>query len=220
MEENQSKVTPSTDVPYTEHLDQQWNTKPQRNRQYNETYPPVHGQSFPPTGKAPKYTLQSNGSPKQKLLLEDRHTWIGFALGVVVGIAALIAVSFAVAPNAGDSGTNTRNPATSKSVSKNKYKLPHYKDIESFCGSDNGQVSLNAASDGTSISLVIPRMDDESYQVLQCVNIELDAPDSAVSKMQQTNGLSGTQHDSWNNVKVTWSYNGKSGFMATYEIKD
>lgn len=54
---------------------------------------------------------------------------------------------------------------------------------------------------------------------LGCLLGQLKAPESLVSKMNATSGLDGMQTDSWDGIKVTWSYNGNSGFNAVFEYE-
>lgn len=54
---------------------------------------------------------------------------------------------------------------------------------------------------------------------LGCLLGQLKAPQSLASKMNATSGLDGMQSDSWDGIKVTWSYNGNSGFNAVFEYE-
>ncbi|MBW3090598.1 hypothetical protein [Bifidobacterium miconisargentati] len=49
-----------------------------------------------------------------------------------------------------------------------------------------------------------------SDDVTSCLLSELDTPDSVRTKMGNTRALDGTQTDSWDGIKATWSYDGSS----------
>ncbi|WEV41608.1 hypothetical protein OZX57_06360 [Bifidobacterium sp. ESL0682] len=106
-------------------------------------------------------------------------------------------------------------------VAAEKAKLPDFKKIGNECIIGDEETELTAGSDGRSLSMFIPESNMyEGMKTQQCVNQQLHVPSGILSKMEQTSGLDGSQHDSWGNLEVTWSYNGNSGFRATYEVKE
>ncbi|PST47725.1 hypothetical protein COO72_11485 [Bifidobacterium callitrichos] len=67
---------------------------------------------------------------------------------------------------------------------------------------------------GEDSSIRFSEAKDGEGAALSCLLSELKMPDATISKMQNTSGLDGTQSDSWDGIKATWSYNANREFDA------
>lgn len=88
-----------------------------------------------------------------------------------------------------------------------------FSDIEA--GDKGASLSLDIAED-TDIS---PNPDKGGVKAYECVASATSMPDSTRNKIANTNLLSGTQHDTWGNVKVTWSFDPDDGMHMEFERK-
>ena len=83
-----------------------------------------------------------------------------------------------------------------------------------FTATDDGETMQVADTGGT---LTYSNTASGGVQDLDCVLGSLKTPQSVISKMNATTALDGMQSDQWDGIKVTWSYNGNSGFNAVFE---
>lgn len=76
--------------------------------------------------------------------------------------------------------------------------------VEQKCNDEDDDTTLQVGDGGASLSLSME--DDSDGKVFNCVASEVGLPDSVRSKMGSTRALDGTQSDTWDGMKVTWSY--------------
>ena len=76
--------------------------------------------------------------------------------------------------------------------------------VEQECADKNDGTTMTVGDGGDSLSLSMS--DYSEGKVFTCVASEVDLPDSIRSKMESTRAIDGTQSDTWNGLKVTWSY--------------
>lgn len=77
--------------------------------------------------------------------------------------------------------------------------------------------TLTLADEGKTLTLTSPANAFQAYDTYHCVAGQTRMPESVTGKIDQTNGFSGMQSDSWDNLKATWSYNGNSGLHLILE---
>lgn len=173
---------------------QQYPTAPQ-NQQYQQTpqydqpaqtYPQPQPQTpqyqYAPSQPAPM-PVQQNTAAVRKPLFKDGRMWGGFAFGVLVGIIGVFTAAY-ISTLGG----------------------PTLSDAYAACNGKGG-ATIQLKDDGTTLTLFQPNYTDDT-ETLQCVVTETGMPGSTLDKMGQTTALSGTQEDSWDGFKATWTYNG------------
>ena len=75
-------------------------------------------------------------------------------------------------------------------------------------------------SDGNAtLMLKSPNTPLNTYETYKCIAEWTDMPEATQAKIGQTNGFSGLQSDSWDNLEATWSYNSDSGLTLILERK-
>lgn len=84
------------------------------------------------------------------------------------------------------------------------------------CDSKNSTEKLELADEDK--TLTYSAGPDASVDKMDCVITFLQMPQATIAKMNATTGLSGMQQDSWDNIDVTWSYNGNIGLHAVFQI--
>jgi hypothetical protein len=85
------------------------------------------------------------------------------------------------------------------------------------CQYDKGQEEDFTLGDGGK-SLSYSSGDDGVVRGFTCITDSVKMPQSTLSKISNTSGLSGTQTDEWNGIKITWSYNANVGLDAVFEL--
>ena len=60
--------------------------------------------------------------------------------------------------------------------------------------------------------------DEGVVRGFSCIADDIGMPQATLSKISNTSGLSGTQTDEWNGIKITWSYNADAGLDAVFEL--
>lgn len=86
------------------------------------------------------------------------------------------------------------------------------------CNGKNTNETLQLADED--MTLTYSSTPNSSIDKFDCVITLLQMPQATISKINATTGLSGTQQDSWDNIDVTWSYNGNIGLQAVFQIDD
>lgn len=90
-------------------------------------------------------------------------------------------------------------------------------DTQKNDGTNKDELTL---SDGNAtLTLKSPNTPLNTYETYKCIAEWTDMPEATQTKIGQTNGFSGMQSDSWDNLKATWSYNGESGLTLMLERK-
>ena len=90
-------------------------------------------------------------------------------------------------------------------------------DTQKNDGTNKDELTL---SDGNAtLTLKSPNTPLNTYETYKCIAEWTDMPEATQTKIGQTNGFSGMQSDSWDNLKATWSYNGESGLTLILERK-
>lgn len=145
------------------------------------------------------------GMTPRKPVFKDRRFWAGVAAGLAIGFILGIALLGGIA------AYQVHKSDTTFSSVMSSCPLP-----------EDSSSEISLGDDGNSISVFIPAdtLDDSGTKTHACIQKELKTPSGVVSKMGQTTGFDGQQSDSWGNIKVTWSFNGNSGFHAVYELND
>jgi hypothetical protein len=78
--------------------------------------------------------------------------------------------------------------------------------------------TLKLQDNKQTLTLYSPTTAVNTYETYSCVADQTKMPESVQEKISQTNAYSGTQNDSWDNLKATWSYDGTSGLNLIVEI--
>lgn len=90
-------------------------------------------------------------------------------------------------------------------------------DTQKNDGTNKDELTL---SDGNAtLTLKSPNTPLNTYETYKCIAEWTDMPEATQTKIGQTNGFSGMQSDSWDNLEATWSYNGDSGLTLILERK-
>lgn len=76
--------------------------------------------------------------------------------------------------------------------------------VEQECANKDDGTTMRVGDGGDSLSLSMS--DYSEGKVFACVASEVDLPDSIRSKMESTRAIDGTQSDTWDGLRVTWSY--------------
>lgn len=115
---------------------------------------------------------------------------------------------------------NAQHAAAAAASSKEaKARADRFSDANTFCTfTSKGSGETVQMGDGGA-SMTYSNTPSATTDRLGCILGQLKAPQSVVSKMNVTSGLDGMQTDSWDGIKITWSYNGNTGFNAVFEMK-
>lgn len=90
-------------------------------------------------------------------------------------------------------------------------------DTQKNDGTNKDELTL---SDGNAtLTLKSPNTPLNTYETYKCIAEWTDMPEATQAKIGQTNGFSGMQSDSWDNLEASWSYNGDSGLTLILERK-
>ncbi|MFR3301982.1 hypothetical protein [Bifidobacterium pullorum] len=153
---------------------------------YPQSQPQTPQYQYAPSQPAPM-PAQQNTVAVRKPLFKDGRMWGGFAFGVLVGIIGVFTAAY-ISTLGG----------------------PTLSDAYAACNGKEG-ATIQLKDDGTTLTLFQPNYTDDT-ETLQCVVAETGMPGSTLDKMGQTTAFSGTQEDSWDGFKATWTYNGGDDF--------
>lgn len=89
--------------------------------------------------------------------------------------------------------------------------------VESACEVGEAPEIVRVGDDGD--SLTVGSIGQSSYvdAASNCVLAELNAPDSVMAKVLETNANQGRQSDSWDGVEVSWTYHPDDGLQLIVE---
>lgn len=176
---------PSQQYPNTPQ-NQQYQQAPQYDQPaqaYPQSQPQTPQYQYAPSQPAPM-PAQQNTATARKPLFKDGRMWGGFAFGVLVGIIGVFTVAF-IATSGG----------------------PKLTDVYSACNGGSGATTIELKDGGTTLTVFQPNYSSDAY-TLQCVVNNTRMPGATLDKIKQTTAMSGTQEDSWDGFKATWTYNG------------
>lgn len=133
-------------------------------------------------------------------------------------IPAVAALALTACGNDGDTSSVVTQPAAVAvpAVRKVEHKSPIVQAAEG-CG-----VADNLSYEDTAVSFDTEGEEDysgDSLDVIVCVLIDLEAPDSLYSLVDHTRALDGVQTSEWGDYKASWSYHPDDGLFLIVEVQ-
>ena len=117
--------------------------------------------------------------------------------------------------------SNTDGIMATWSVTVKKAK-PNLKTVCDKCEVKSSYASV--AADGSYLSIdtnpkdIDDYIDAEAYFSISNVNAALGIPDSLMATMNRTRAIDGTQSETFDNIKVSWSYHPDNGLEVVYQV--
>jgi hypothetical protein len=142
-----------------------------------------------------------HGQPKRKSIFADARFWIGLIAGVVIGALLLFGAEYIYYRQ-----TTVEAQNNVLATAYNDCHIKATEQLDNLKIADNNQtLTLGSGSNG--------------METFDCLVKSMGIPESVQTKVGATTGMSGTQEDSFGNVKITWSYSGNNGLSMVFETQ-